>query len=199
MRITLWPVPSDTPAVGVPVGYVGGSVTADLAGRAPAPGLPVLSYDGRQPLVAGRQVEHAEIAEALQAEVERVARRLFGPEYVTPLAAASGLNVRSLQRGRVLSHGLPVPLLVMLGRAIATPCPLATGHSLLAVAAMWDQLLPEYGMGERGHGPMSDEGRELLAQRLQEISGRALDLVSEMQDEATAAKARAYAAAGRTP
>ena len=198
MRITLWPVPSTTPAVGLPVGYVGGSATADLAGRAPPPGLPVLSYDGRQPIVAGRIVGQADIAEALQEEVERVAKRLFGSEYSGPLAAASGLNVRSVQRGRVLSHGLPAPLLAMLGRAIATPCPRATGHMLLAVAAMWDQMLPDYGVGEAGPGPMSAEGRDLLARRVDEISKQVIGLVVDVQEDAAAAKARAYAAAGRT-
>lgn len=199
MRIILWPVPPDVPAVGVPVGYVGASVTTELAGKAPRPGMPVLSYEGRQPLIAGKEVPYRDLGEAMHAEVERVGKRLWGPDHVAPMAAASGLNLRSLQRGRIVEHGLPVPLLVMLGRAIATPCPLATGHMLLAVAAMWDQLLPEYGVGERGPGPMSVQGRELLERRLDEIGTRALDLVSEMRDEAAAAKARAYAAAGRIP
>lgn len=199
MRITLWPVPPETPAVGTPVGYVGPSPMTDLVGRAPRPDLPVLSYDGRQPLVAGEPVEAKAIGEALQAEVERIGKRLWGPDYVSPLAAATGLNLRSLQRGRVVERGVPVPVLVMLGRANATPCHPATGHMLLAVAALWDHLLPEYGVGERGPGPMSAQGLEMLERRLDEVSARALDMVTEIQGEAAAAKARAYAAAGRNP
>lgn len=199
MRITLWPVPSDVPAVGVPVGYIGSSVSTRLGGRDPRPGLPVLSYVGRQPHVDGGEVPLAEIGEALAAEVERISKRLFGTDYVAALSAASGLNVRSLQRGRIMTHGLPVPILLMLGRAIATPCHQATGHALLAAAATWDHLLPEYGVGDVGPGPMSAQGRGLLESRMREISERAVETVAEMREEAAAAKARAYAAAGRIP
>ncbi|MGN7127401.1 hypothetical protein [Methylorubrum thiocyanatum] len=199
MRITLWPVPPEIPVVGTPVGFMGGGPATDLAGRAPRPGLPVLSYEGRQPLVDGKPVPHDEIGEALQAEVERVAKRLFGAEYSGPLAAATGLNVRSVQRGRVLTHGLPAPVLAMLARSIATPCPRATGHMLLAVAALWDSLLPEYGVGEVGPGPLSTDGRELMARRLDKIAAQAIGLVVGVQEDAAAAKARAYAAAGRNP
>lgn len=199
MRITLWPVPAAEASVGIPVGYVGTSVAADLTGRDPRPGLPVLSYVGRQPHVDGREVTAKEVGEALSAEVERISKRLFGTDYVAALAGATGLNLRSLQRGRIATHGLPVPILLMLGRAIATPCHQATGFALLAAAATWDHLLPEYGMGEHGPGPMSAQGREMLEVRMREISERAVETVAEMREEAAAAKARAYAAAGRIP
>ncbi|MEH3065301.1 MAG: hypothetical protein PGN33_21990 [Methylobacterium radiotolerans] len=200
MRITLWPVPADVAAAGVPVGYIGTSISTDLTGRDPQKAMPVLSYVGRQPLVDGREVNHKEVlGEPLAAEVERISKRLFGTDYVAALSAATGLNVRSLQRGRIVTHGLPVPILLMLGRAVATPCHQATGYALLAAAAMWDALLPEYGVGEQGPGPMSAQGRELLEVRMREISERAVETVAEMREEAAAAKARAYAAAGRIP
>lgn len=199
MHITLWPVPADVPAVGIPVGYIGTSVSTDLSGRDPQKPIPVLSYVGRQPHVDGVEVTAKEVGEAVAAEVERISKRLFGTDYVAALSAASGLNVRSLQRGRIVTHGLPVPILLMLGRAVATPCHQATGHALLAAAAMWDALLPKYGVGEQGPGPMSAQGRELLESRMREISQRAVEIVAEMREEAAAAKARAYAAAGRLP
>lgn len=199
MRITLWPVPAAEAPVGIPVGYVGKSLPTDLMGRDPRPGMPVLSYVGRQPHVGGAELTAGDVGEALAAEVERISKRLFGPDYVAALSAASGLNVRSLQRGRIVTHGLPVPILLMLGQAVATPCHQATGHALLAAAAMWDALLPEYGVGDVGPGPMSAQGRELLESRMREISQRAVETVAEMREEASAAKARAYAAAGRIP
>jgi hypothetical protein len=200
MRITLWPVPKDVPAVGVPVGYIGTSISTDLIRRAPQKAMPILSYVGRQPLVDGREVDHRkEIGEPLSVEVDRVSKRLFGQDHVATLSAASGLNVRSLQRGRIISHGLPVPVLLMLGRAVATPCHRATGYALLAAAALWDHLLPEYGVDDVGPGPMSAQGRELLEFRMREISERAVETVAGMREEAAAAKARAYAAAGRLP
>lgn len=194
MRITLYPVPAGTPAVGYAVGYVSGSPISNLAGS-PPPAGPLLSYDGRQALIDGQPVEHAEIAEALHAEIERVAKRIFGPDFVGPLSLASGLNVRSLARGRLISHGLPAPLLDMLGRAAATPHPRATGYMLQAVAYLWDEHVNSHGMGETGQGPgpLSAQGREALGQRCEEILDRALGMVATMQGEAAAARARAAA------
>ncbi|KQO85879.1 hypothetical protein [Methylobacterium sp. Leaf91] len=192
MRITLYPVPPETPAIGHAVGYVSGSPLSNLAGAAPPAG-PLLSYDGRQALIDGQPVDHAEIAEALHAEIERVAKRVFGPDFVGPLSLASGLNVRSLARGRLISHGLPAPLLDMLGRAAATAHPRATGYMLQAVAYLWDEHVISHGMGETGPGPLSAQGREALGQRCEEILDRALGMVATMQGEAAAARARTAA------
>lgn len=198
MRILLAPVPPGTPAVGQPVGYVDpkpAGVAALKRKPAPVEGGEVLSYDGKQAYVGGRPVEHAQIAEPLAEEIARVAQRVFGPDFVGPMALASGLSLRTLARGRILTHGLPAPLLDMLGRASATEHPRATGYMLQAVAYLWDQHVAEFGIGEPGPGPgpMSAEGRQVLAERLDGILDRALGLVATMQGEAAAAKARVQA------
>lgn len=196
MRILLAPVPPGTPAVGQPVGYVDPKppgVAALKRKPAPVEGGEVLSYDGKQPFIGGRPVEHAQIAEALAEEIGRVAQRVFGPDFVGPMALASGLSQRTLARGRILTHGLPAPLLDMLGRASDTEHPRATGFMLQAVAYLWDQHVAEFGIGEPGPGPMSAEGRQVLAERLDGILDRALGLVATMQGEAAAAKARVQA------
>lgn len=198
MRILLAPVPPDR-AAGVPghaVGYVDPTVSP-LAGLRRAPpkveGGEILSYDGKRPLIGGNPVDHKDFKVALADEIARVAQRVFGPEYVGPMALASGLSLRTVARGRILSHGLPAPLLDMLGRASATEYPRATGYVLQAVAYMWDQHIEEFGAGEHGPGPMTTTGREVLAERLDGILDRAIALVDDMRAEAAAAKARAAA------
>ncbi|WP_375274998.1 hypothetical protein [Methylorubrum thiocyanatum] len=195
MRIYLAPVPPDR-AAGVPghaVGFVDPAISP-LAGLRRAPpvveGGEVLSYDGKRPHVGGNPVDHEDIKHALADEIARVAQRVFGPEYVGPMSLASGLSLRTVAKGRILSHGLPAPLLDMLGRASATEYPRATGYVLQAVAYMWDQHLDEFGAGEHGPGPMTTTGRRVLAERLDGILARAVTLVDDMRAEAAAAKAR---------
>ncbi len=138
-------------------------------------------------------VEHERIAQALSDEITRVATRVYGPEYVGPMALASGLSLRTVAKGRIISHGLPSPLLDMLGRASATEYPRATGYCLQAVAYMWEEHIEEYGMGDDGPGPMSTTGKQVLTGRLEGILVRAVELVDEMRGAAAAAKARSAA------
>lgn len=193
MPLILYPVPDKLARAlpGQAVGFIGTRGLSELGGSQPPEG-DVLSYVGRQPHIAGRPVEHAAIAEDLLDEIERTAKRVWGPDFVGPMALASGLNLRSVQRGRILSNGLPAPLLDMLGKAAATPYPRSTGYALLSVAYLWDGVMAEHGMGEPGPGPgpLSNEGREVLAARVRQISDRALDIVATMQGEAAIARAK---------
>lgn len=194
MAITLYPVPDELAAKvpGQAVGFVGGRGLSDLGGSK-GPTGDVLSYVGRRPHVAGQPVEHADIAEDLLAEIERCAKRIWGPDFVGPMALASGLNLRSVQRGRILSNGLPPPLLDMLGKAAATRSPRATGYALLSVAYVWDEHQTDDGAADLAPvaGPTSNEGRALLAARVREIADTALGLVDVMQTARAQAKAKA--------
>lgn len=197
MRIMLHPIPAGMPVTGTPVGLVNpsrlanlGGVTADRAGA-------VLSYDGRQPLIDGRPVQHEDIAEALWEAIDTAARRLFGPrEWSSDLSAITGMNARSMMRGRILTHGLPPAILALLGRAGSSRSPRALGHLMLAVAWTWDEAVAE-GQAEGdpdamtiSPGRMSPQGQQLLQERLDALMARAMELVAEMQADSAAARAR---------
>ena len=194
----LHPIPDGVPVVGTPVGLVnptrlkelGAAITAKNAGS-------VLSYDGRQALIDGQPVEHDSIAEPLWEAIDTAARRLFGPrEWSSDLSAITGMNTRSMMRGRILSHGLPPTILSLLGRAAASRSPRALGHLMLAVAWMWDEAVKDAareGDEEVSLAPggiLSPHGQDLLQERLDALQARALELVGGMQADSAAARAR---------
>ena len=144
MRVVLAPVPNHPNAVG----------TVD--------GEP-LTYQGRDPHVAGRSVEHADIAEALADAVEAAAGAVFGGDYVNPLARASGLNRRTVTRDRVLRNGLPPWVLGFLGRAAAYEHPRAMGHLLQAAAEMSERGVLAQGDALPGVHPRDREHLAVVA------------------------------------
>lgn len=183
MRITIYAVPETNPAVGTAVGYVDATTPfPGIADRAPRGGK-ILSYVGRTPHIDGQPVTHEDIAEPLQEGIDACARKVFGPDWVGSASVVSAIAVRTLSRSRILSHGLPVPMLLLLGRAVATGSPRAVGHLMQGVAWLWDEHVREY-EADPEPGRMSGSGREALTDRLDMLLGRALDLVHEMQDSA---------------
>ena len=116
-----------------------------------------LVYRGRLPHVAGQQVTHDDLAEALVPAVERAGEAILGGEWSKPLARITGLNQRTVNRDRIFKHGLPPWVLLLLATASQHEHARALGYVLLGVAEIYD--------AERdAHPPRLDsEGRPLGA------------------------------------
>lgn len=184
MAIRLISVPGQPYAVG----YVGvtpspieGLKGGPYASRASWRGLPVLSYDGRRPLVGGVPVGTTEEfrAEMLDA-IEEASKRVFGAEWIGHLANVTGLTPRSCQRDRIGKSGLPAPVLHLLARANAHPMPRALGYLMLAVAHSWRDATADDDPSE-SQGRMSASAREELGQHLRQVVGVALDQVDDIR------------------
>lgn len=116
-------------------------------------------YRDRRPMVLawGKAVEleHGQVAVALQEAVAEAAQALFGPEWVSDLANVTDINGRSLQRGRVISHGLPPTVLELL--AASTGAGRAAGAMLQSMAYV------------TGQAKVSELGEEGLRRRMDEM------------------------------
>ncbi|WP_445500645.1 hypothetical protein [Microvirga sp. G4-2] len=155
MKIELKPMPDSD--VGLAVGTLDGKP---------------LVYDGRTPLVAGQPVEHREIASALVDAVDRAASAVFGPEWVKDLSLVTGLNVRTVQRDRIVKYGLPSVALKTLAEASAYEEPRALGYLMLAVARMYEDRAVESAVKSvptGAKGEVSVKSQVLLAQALEMV------------------------------
>lgn len=127
MKIVLKPLPPEATAH-LPEGAI-------VVGQSGA--IPVY-YLGRRPHIGDREVEHADIAQDLLDAVEDVCGPLFGGDWLKPLAVVSGLNVRTVQRDRILKFGLPAGVLRALGEArsvaVGDESARAVGHIMQGVA-----------------------------------------------------------------
>ncbi|ACK82811.1 hypothetical protein Mchl_1948 [Methylorubrum extorquens CM4] len=185
----LHPIPEGVPVVGTPVGLVNPTRLKELGAAITARNVgSVLSYDGRQALIDGQPVEHDAIAEPLWEAIDTAARRLFGPrEWSSDLSAITGMNARSMMRGRIVSNGLPPAILALLGRAASSRSPRVLGHLMLAIAWMWDEAVRDAAregdeeVSLAPGGRLSPQGQDLLQERLDALQARALELVGEMQ------------------
>lgn len=161
MRIDLKPVSQPTDG-GIAVGTVDG-----------AP----LVYYARVPTVGGRELAHADIADALKEAVDEAAEALWGSEWSGPLSVATGLNRRSCSKDRVWKFGLPPWALRFLGAAYRQPNPRAVGDFLCGLARAYDSDALKKG------GPVARSAptREELIAEAQARLLQAVDLLHTMR------------------
>lgn len=196
MAIRLISVPGQPDAVGY-VGVTPSSIESlkggPYASRDRWRGLPVLTYDGRRPLVNGVPVDTDEAfrADMLDA-IEQAAQRVLGAEWIGHLAMITGLTPRSCQRDRIGKSGLPAPVLQLLARSCAHPMPRALGFTMLAVAHSWRDATADDDLSE-SQGRMSASAREELGQHLRQVVGVAMDQVDDIR-----AAVHAFRAGGDT-
>lgn len=186
-KILLCPVTSNSTLPGVPVGRVGVGTLASLRGVPPRAG-PILSIEGRQPYIDGHAVQFQDISEELLQAVIHAAASLFGDLWLGPMVQVTGLGQRTLQRDRIAKHGLPVHVLVMLGRGSFAAPPKAFGHLLLSVATIWDDVGKSDPFHQDGSDALSSQGLDELADRLHGLVEHARLTVNTLRDEAETAR-----------
>lgn len=170
MRIDLRPMPQPRDG-GICVGLLDGDP---------------LTYHARVPTVGGRELIHADIADAMKEAVDEAAEALWGSEWSGPLSVATGLNRRSCSKDRVWKFGLPAWALRFLGSAYRQPNARAVGDFLCGLARAYDgDALKKGGVIAR-----SAPSREDLVREANERLLQAVDLLHTMRRARTEAQSR---------